>query len=189
MRQAGRYMSEYRALRERYSLLESVPHARSGDRSHAAAGAPHRRRRGDPLLRSAAAARADGHPLRFRQGRRTGDRESDPVRATTSTRLRRFEPREALSHVLDGHPADQGRAARPGAADRLRRRAVHAGVLRDRGRPLEQLRADQGADVRHAGRVASALRAVRRRRRPTTSSRRSKPASTPCRCSTRGWAR
>ena len=54
------------------------------------------------------------------------------------------------------------RARRPRAAHRLRRRAVHAGVLPDRRRPLAQLRQDQGADVRRPRGVAPALRQARR---------------------------
>ena len=75
MRQAGRYMSEYRDAARAVLPARHLPHARPGDRGHAAAGPPHRGRRGDSLLRSAAAARADGHPVRLRPRRRARDRE------------------------------------------------------------------------------------------------------------------
>ena len=129
-----------------------------------------------------------GLPFDFIKGE--GPQIERPIESPADIdRLRVFEPREALAHVLDGHPSDPARAGGPRAAHRVRRRAVHAGVVRHRRRPLEQLRAHQGADVRPSGRVAPALRAARRRRRPTTCSRRSTPASTRCRCSTRGSAR
>ena len=57
------------------------------------------------------------------------------------------------------------RAAGPGAAHRIYRRPVHARVVRDRRRALEQLRAHQGADVRRTRRLAPVLRPVVRRRR------------------------
>ena len=69
-------MSEYRALRERYSLLDICRTPDLADRSDAAAGTPHRGGRGDPLFRSAAAARADGHPLRLRPRRGAGHRDA-----------------------------------------------------------------------------------------------------------------
>ena len=158
-------MAEYRALRERLLAARDLPHAGPRHRSHAAAGPPDRCRRGDPLLRPAAAARADGPALRLHQGRRAADRAADRRSPPTSIALRVFEPREALAHVLDGDPPDPARARRPRAAHRLCRRAVHAGVVRDRRRALEQLRQDQGADVRPSRRLASPLRQVRDRRR------------------------
>ena len=172
-----------------YSLLDICRDARSGHRSHAAAGRRDRRRRGDPVLRSAAAARADGPALRFRQGRGAADRAADRTAsrhrsaASCSSRARRS------AHVLDADPSDSARARRPRSAHRLCRRAVHAGVVRDRGRPLEQLRQDQGADVRPSRRLASALRETVAAWSPTISSRRSRRASMRCRCSTRGSAR
>ena len=89
-------MSEYRGAARALLAARSLPHARSRHRGHAAAGPPHRGRRGDSVLRSAAAARADGHPLRLRQRRRSGDREpaaqrSRPRRASAaSSRARRW---------------------------------------------------------------------------------------------------
>ena len=50
---------------------------------------------------------------------------------------------------------------RPGSAHRLRRRAVHAGGVRDRGRAVDDLRADEGVHVRAAARVAPAVRSLR----------------------------
>ena len=90
MRQAGRYMSEYRSLRERYSLLDLC---RTPDLATEVTLQPvraHRGGRGDPLLRSAAAARADGHPVRLHPRRRAGDRERRCAReADLGARARR----------------------------------------------------------------------------------------------------
>ena len=58
--------------------------------------------------------------------------------------------------MLDAIRQITARAARPRAADWICRRAVHARVLCDRRRTLEQLRPHQGADVRRARRVAPA---------------------------------
>ena len=94
-------MADYRALRERYSLLEICRAAGPGGRGDAAAGRRHRGRRGDPLLRSAAAVHADGPRFRFRQGRRARRSRTRSGRAADVDRLRDFEPREALGHVLE----------------------------------------------------------------------------------------
>ena len=95
MRQAGRYMAEYRALRERTLAARDLPHTRPGHRGHAAAGSAHRSGRRDPLLGPAAAARADGPAVRLHQGRRAADRASDRIAgrhrqaASSSSRARR----------------------------------------------------------------------------------------------------
>ncbi len=88
-----------------------------------------------------------------------GPRIEQPLRTEADIeRLRLFEPREGLGYVLEAIAHDAARARRPGAADRLRRRPVHAGVVRHRRRPLARLRPDQGADVRTPAGLASALR-------------------------------
>ena len=101
MRQAGRYMADYRALRERYSLLEICRAAGAGRRGHAAAGRRHRGRRGDPLLRSAAALHAARSRLRFREGRGAGHRSIRSGPPPTSSGCASFEPRDELGHVLE----------------------------------------------------------------------------------------
>ena len=156
-------MAEYRALRERHSLLELCRTPDLATRSDAAAGSTHRRRRGDPLLRPAAAARADGPPLRLRQRRRAAHRAAAPHRQPTSTGCSCSSRARRSATCSTPIRHDPARARRPRAADRLRRRAVHAGVLRHRGRPLEQLRPHQGADVRRSRGLAPALRQAGRR--------------------------
>ena len=54
MRQAGRYMADYRALAPALFPARDLRRTRAGRRRHAAAGGRHRRGRRDPLLRSAA---------------------------------------------------------------------------------------------------------------------------------------
>ena len=72
-----------------------------------------------------------------------------------------------------------GASSTAGPAHRLRGRALHAGLVRDRGRPLEQLRAHQAADVRGPRRLAPPGRAAGRASWPTTCARRSRPARRP----------
>ena len=90
----------------------SLPHARSRHRGHAAAGPADRARRGDPVLRPAAAARADGHRFDFVRGE--GPAIENPVRSRRRHRSRcaAFEPREALGYVLDAIRQIQRRARR-----------------------------------------------------------------------------
>jgi uroporphyrinogen decarboxylase len=99
MRQAGRYMSEYRALRERYSMLELC---RTPDLATEVTLQPIRQ---FPL--DAAIIFSDlllpleplGIPFDFVKGE--GPQVLEPVRSRTDIdRLRTFEPREALSPVL-----------------------------------------------------------------------------------------
>ena len=56
MRQAGRSLPEYRALRAGTAMLRGLPGPGPGHRDHPAAGPPARRRRGHPVLRHRAAA-------------------------------------------------------------------------------------------------------------------------------------
>ena len=151
-------MADYRALRQRYSLLEICAHP---ELAVAVTLQPVDVIEVDAailfsdLLR---ALHADGAGVRLRQGRRAGDRASDPDGADDVDRLQSFEPREALAHVLETIRLLRRELDRSRAADRVWRRALHAGGVRDRRRAVDDLRADQGVHVRAAGRVAPALR-------------------------------
>ena len=186
MRQAGRYMAEYRALRERYSLLELC---RTPDLAIEVTLQPVRRFAVDAAILFSdllLPLEPMGLPFDFVKGE--GPQIEHPIRSRG-----RHRPAAALrapggAGATCSKPSGWCKAelGGPGPAHRLRRRAVHAGVVRHRGRPLEPLRPHQGADVRPSGGVAPALRPSGRDRRPTTWSRRSRPAWTSCRCSTPG---
>jgi hypothetical protein len=164
MRQAGRYMAEYRALRAKWSLLDIC---RNPDLATEVTLQPVRRIEVDAAILFSdllLPLEPMGLPFDFLKGE--GPQIHSPIAdGADIARLKRFEPREALSHVLQAITQIQhelhGRVPLIG----FRGRALHAGVLRHRGRPLEQLRQDQGADVRAPRRLASPVRAARRHRR------------------------
>ena len=100
MRQAGRYMADYRALRERYSLLEIC---RQPDLAVAVTLQPV-----DVIDVDAAILFSDlllpftplGLDFDFVKGE--GPAVENPIRSASDVeRLRQFEPREALGHVLE----------------------------------------------------------------------------------------
>ena len=100
MRQAGRYMSEYRALRERYSLLDLC---RTPDLATEVTLQPVRRIEVDAaILFSDLLLPLEPMGIRFDFVRGEGPAIENPIRGEEDIdRVRRFEPREALSHVLD----------------------------------------------------------------------------------------
>jgi uroporphyrinogen decarboxylase len=100
MRQAGRYLSEYRAIRERYSLLDIC---RAPDLATAVTLQPV-----SLIDVDAAILFSDllvpleplGLPFDFVKGE--GPSIPNPIRSRADVdRLRRFDPREALAHVLE----------------------------------------------------------------------------------------
>jgi uroporphyrinogen decarboxylase len=100
MRQAGRYMSDYRALRQRYSLLQIVAQP---ELAAAVTLQPV-----DVIDVDAAILFSDllipftpmGLHFDFVKGE--GPAIDNPIRAASDvSRLRAFEPRQALNHVLD----------------------------------------------------------------------------------------
>src|SRR5690242_21540935 len=99
MRQAGRYMSEYRALRERYSLLEIC---RIPDLATEVTLQPVNRIDVDAaILFSDLLLPLEfmGLPFDFIKGE--GPQIERPISdAADIDRLKTFEPREALAHVL-----------------------------------------------------------------------------------------
>lgn len=100
MRQAGRYMSEYRALRERYSLLDLC---RTPDLATEVTLQPVRRIDVDAaILFSDLLLPLEPMGINFDFVRGEGPAIENPIRDEEDiNRVRRFEPREALSYVLD----------------------------------------------------------------------------------------
>jgi uroporphyrinogen decarboxylase len=100
MRQAGRYLAEYRAIRERYSLLDIC---RAPDLATAVTLQPVSRIDVDAaILFSDLLVPLEplGLPFDFVKGE--GPSISNPIRSRDDVdRLRRFDPREALAHVLE----------------------------------------------------------------------------------------
>jgi uroporphyrinogen decarboxylase len=99
MRQAGRYMSEYRALRERYSLLEIC---RTPDLATEVTLQPIRRVDVDAaILFSDLLLPLEPMGVRFDFIRGEGPAIEQPLRSESDlARVKRFEPRDALEYVL-----------------------------------------------------------------------------------------
>jgi uroporphyrinogen decarboxylase len=100
MRQAGRYMSEYRALRERYSLLELC---RTPDLATAVTLQPVDRLEIDAaILFSDLLLPLEPMGIRFDFVRGEGPQIENPIASAADiARLKRFDPRIDLAHVLD----------------------------------------------------------------------------------------
>ncbi len=100
MRQAGRYMSEYRALRERYSLLELC---RTPDLATEVTLQPIRRLEVDAaILFSDLLLPLEPMGIRFDFIRGEGPAIDNPIQGQADIdALRRFDPRVELPHVLD----------------------------------------------------------------------------------------
>src|SRR6187200_576128 len=100
MRQAGRYMSEYRALRERYSLLDLC---RTPDLATEVTLQPVRRIDVDAaILFSDLLLPLQPMGISFDFIRGEGPAIDNPLRSEVDlARVRTFEPREHLSYVLD----------------------------------------------------------------------------------------
>ena len=153
MRQAGRSLPEYRKLREGVGMLESCMDA---DLVTEITLQPVRRYGvdaailfSDIVLPAQGGRRRPRHQAGRRPGR--GRAGADPRRRRGDPRP---HPRARPLHHPGGRPA--GRRARGHAADRLRRGAVHRGVVPRRGRAVPRARADQGDDVRRPGRLGRA---------------------------------
>jgi uroporphyrinogen decarboxylase len=99
MRQAGRYMAEYRRLRERYSLLDLC---RTPDLATEVTLQPVRRMEVDAaILFSDLLMPLEPMGVRFDFVAGEGPSIEDPLRSDADlNRVRRFEPREALGYVL-----------------------------------------------------------------------------------------
>ena len=99
MRQAGRYMSEYRALRERYSLLELC---RTPDLATEVTLQPVRRIDVDAaILFSDLLLPLEPMGIRFEFVHGEGPAIEQPLQTEDDlSRVRRFDPRESLDYVL-----------------------------------------------------------------------------------------
>jgi uroporphyrinogen decarboxylase len=113
MRQAGRYMSEYRSLRERYSLLDLC---RTPDLATEVTLQPVRRIEVDAaILFSDLLLPLEPLGVRFDFIRGEGPAIESPLRSDADlASIRRFEPREELGYVLDAI-----RQIKPALADRV----------------------------------------------------------------------
>src|SRR5690242_13137960 len=100
MRQAGRYMAEYRALRERYSLLELC---RTPDLATTVTLQPVNRLEVDAaILFSDLLLPLEPMGIRFDFIRGEGPQIENPIgSAADIAALKRFDPRVSLAHVLD----------------------------------------------------------------------------------------
>ena len=166
-------MAEYRALRERYSLLDIC---RSPDLATEVTLQPVRRVEVDAAILFSdllLPLEPMGLPFDFIKGE--GPQIERPIESPADIdRLRDVRSARVARSCARGDPADPARACRTRSADRVCGRALYARVVCDRGRPFEQLRAHQGADVRPPRRLASALCASvdRRLRLPDRADRR-----------------
>ena len=110
MRQAGRYMAEYRALRERYTLLEICA---TPDLATEVTLQPIRRIEVDAAILFSdllLPLEPMGLPFDFIKGE--GPQIERPIESPADIdKLRIFEPRESLSHVLDAIGLIQGELA------------------------------------------------------------------------------
>ena len=159
MRQAGRALPEYRKIRERATLLEIT---RDPALCAEVTLQPVRR-----LGVDAAILFADittpfaglGVDFDIKEGVGPGHRATGPdARGRAGAHpVRAGRRRRAAARGDLDHPARV-----PGAAHRLRRRAVHARLLPRRGRPVARLREHQEAHARAARDVGGAARHPRR---------------------------
>ena len=153
MRQAGRSLPEFRAVRERASLIEIT---RDPALCAEVTLQPVRR-----LGVDAAILFADittpftglGRGLRHQPGRRSGHRAPDPDRRRRRP-PRAVRPRGRRRSAPRGDPAHPGRLAGP--AHRVRRGAVHPRLLPHRGRPVARVPADPDLHARRAGGLGGA---------------------------------
>ena len=187
MRQAGRYMPEYRRVRAQHRFLEMCRRPEIAAEVTVTAverlGVDAAIIFADILL----PLDPDGRRLALREGRRPDYRA---VRSRSAADLDRIPPIDAAEPL--GFVGDAIRSSRRALggrypADRLRRRALHPGLLPDRGRRLAPLPGDQ--DLMYTEPATwHRLMETLARATATISTRRSPPAPTSCSSSTAGSA-
>ena len=156
MRQAGRSLPEYRALRGEGSILDAI---RDPALSAEITLQPVRRYGVDAAILYSdivVPAAAIGFGVDVTPGVGPGRQRAVPLRGRPRPAAPLRARRRRALRRRDGAP--RGRRARRHAAHRLRRRAVHGRQLPDRGSPVAHLRAHQGDDARRPGAVARAAR-------------------------------
>ena len=162
MRQAGRSLPEYLALREGIAMLDACMDPALITEITLQ---PVRRYGVDAAIFFSDIVlplKAVGVDLDIKPG--VGPVVAEPVRTLEDVaRIPDLEPEPRPLHHRGG--AVTRRRARRDAADRLRRRPVHGGVLPRRGRALQGAREDQGDDVRRPRGVGRADAQDRRHRR------------------------
>ena len=183
MRPAGRYLPEYRAMREKHRSSKCAGPRSSPPRSRCSPYAL-RPRRGDPLRRHPASARAMGIALGFRRGGRARDPPARP-RARRPRGVRVIDPQRVLPYLLDTlrmvRREIEGKIALigfAGAPFTLASYLIEGG--RSRHYPTQGLM--------FASRRRSPADGAARRRSPPSSSHRSRPGHRRCSSSIRGWA-
>ena len=187
MRQAGRYMAEYREVRARTTFLDLCKNPQLC--SEVMCTAVQR------LGVDAAIIFSDllpilepmGMQLEFAPGE--GPLIHNPVREPSDVdRVLELESIDPLDFVVGDRAPNAARSARRAAVDRVCRRPIHAGELYDRGRRQPQLPHHQGHDVSPRRRLASVDGASQPRREPLPQRPKFRPEPRPSSCSIRGRA-
>ncbi len=149
MRQAGRSLPEYRALRAKNTMMQACFDA---ELITEITLQPVRRHGVDAAILFSdivVPLRASGIELDIVPD--VGPVIDHPVRTIADVNaMKPLEPQQVAPVARGGGAAGVGAGRR--AADRVRRRAVHAGVLPRRGRPEPPPRAHQGDDARRTRR-------------------------------------
>ena len=186
MRQAGRSLPEYHRVRAGIAMLESCTRPELVTEITLQPLRRYDVDAADPVQRHRGAAAGDRRGRGDQAGRRPGDRPARSAPWPTSTGCATLEPGRRAVHHRVGQGAD--RRARRQAADRVRGRPLHAGVVPDRGRPVQEPRPDQGPDVRQPRALARADGAGWPPSPPRSCRCRSRRGRRRCSCSTPGSA-